>query len=384
MKSYDALIIGGGVIGASIAHHLAKKGLKKICVIDKGSPASGSTGKATGGYRAQFGSEINIRLSLLSKNKLISFKDETGVDPGYKPYGYLFAAQNDEEFTKLKMANSLQQSFGVDDAKLITAEDIKTLNPYIAHTSIIGGTFCQSDGFITPLNILKGYTEAAKRLGVEFIYSSEVTSINVKDGSIASVNTLNESYSAGVVINAAGAWAGRIGQLAGTDIPVKPLKRQVCRLAEENTIPENTPMTIWADNSFHFRMRDNHLILLMPSEPENNENFNTQPENKWLESVFTIANERLPATKNCHIDYSASWAGLYEISPDEHILLGLAPGFSNFYLANGSSGHGVMHSPAIGQLLSELILNEPLSIDISSLSPNRFNEGKSIKSIEFF
>ena len=382
MKTYDALIIGGGVIGASIAFHLAKKGFGYICVIDKGSPGSGSTGKATGGYRAQFGSEINIKLSLLSKKKLLTFHDETGIDPGYKPFGYLFLAQNNEEFTRLINANSLQKKCGVDDAVLVTTDEIKSLNPHIDYSNITGGTFCQSDGFITPLNILKGYTEAAKRFGVEFIYNSEVTSIEAKDGRITYVNTLNESYSAGVMINAAGAWAGIIGKMAGATIPVTPLKRQVCRILEENTIPENTPMTIWVDNSFHFRMRDNHLILLMPSPPEDNDDLT--PENSWLSKVFSTANERVPVTRNCHIDYSASWTGLYEMSPDEHILLGLVPGFRNFYLANGSSGHGVMHSPAIGQLLSEIITGEAAAIDVSSLSPNRFNEGKPISSIEFF
>jgi sarcosine oxidase, subunit beta len=382
MKTYDAVVIGGGVIGASIASHLAKKGFGKICVIDKGSPGSGSTGKATGGYRAQFGSEINIKLSLLSKKKLLSFQDETGIDPGYKPFGYLFLAQNKEELARLKDANALQKKCGVGDAVLVTTDEIKSLNPYIEYSNITGGTFCQSDGFITPLNLLQGYSESAKKHGAEFIYNREVTSIEAKDGRITHVNTLNESYSAGIVINAAGAWAGLIGQMAGATIPVTPLKRQVCRILEQNTIPYSTPMTIWVDNSFHFRMRDNHLILLMPCEPENNDDLS--PEKNWLRKVLAAANERLPLTNNCHIDYSASWAGLYEISPDEHVLLGLAPGFSNLYLACGSSGHGVMHSPAIGQLVSELIMDEANAIDISSLSPNRFNEGKPISSIEFF
>lgn len=382
MKTFDAVIIGGGVIGASIASHLAKKGFGKICVIDKGTPGSGSTGKATGGYRAQFGSEINIKLSLLSKKKLFSFQDETGIDPGYKPFGYLFLAQNEVELAKLKDANTMQKKCGVDDAVLVTSDEIKSLNPYIDYSNIIGGTFCQSDGFITPMNLLKGYNDSAKMIGAEFIYNSGVTSLEVKNGIISTVNTLNESYTAGIVINAAGAWAGIIGKMAGTGIPVTPLKRQVCRILEENTIPENTPMTIWVDNSFHLRMRDNHLILLMPSPPEDNDDLT--PENSWLSKVFSTANERMPMTRNCHIDYSASWAGLYEITPDEHILLGLAPGFSNFYLACGSSGHGVMHSPAIGQLLSEMITGEAAAIDVSSLSPNRFNEGKPISSIEFF
>lgn len=386
MKSADVLIAGGGVIGASIAYHLAVQGFKNILVMDKfPQPGSGSTGKATGGFRAQFGSEINIKLSLLSRSKLLSFKDELGVDPEFRQTGYMFLAQNENELTLLRNANSLQKSCGLTQAEIISIEDIKKINPYINNSGITGGAFCPTDGFISPLEILKGYTEGARRLGVTFAYGSEIKGFIVQGSNIESVITSSGKTDAKIIINAAGAWAGEIAKLAGADLPIKPLKRQVAAARGKDILPADLPMTVWTDNSFHFRMKDGKLILLLPSEPQNPDPFNTDVEDAWLDKVFSIAKERIPKINDTSIDKAGSWAGLYEMSPDEHVMLGLVPGLENFYLAGGSSGHGVMHSPAIGELLAGIISGEKdVAVDTSILSPDRFTENKPIKSIKFF
>ncbi len=385
MNSPAVTIVGGGVIGASIAYHLASKGFRNIKVIDQApKPGSGSTGKATGGFRAQFGSEVNIKLSLLSRQKLLSFKDEFEVDPHFQQTGYLFLAQNQNELNLLNQANVLQKSCGLNEAEIVSHYDIKKINPYIEHTGIIGGAFCKSDGFISPLKILEGYITAAERLGVKFEYETELKGFKIENGKIITAITNKNNIETEIVINAAGAWAGEIAKLAGANIPVKPLKRQAAVVKRKKLLPEDSPMTIWIDNSFHFRMRDRNMVMLLPLEPENKELFNTEIENGWLEKIFTIAQERIPILHSCVIDKSDSIAGLYEMSPDEHVLLGLAPELKNFYLANGSSGHGVMHSPAIGQLMAELIAGEKPSINIADLNPSRFIEGKPTKSIPFF
>jgi len=384
MKTADAVIIGGGVIGASIAWHLAGLGMKEILVIDKGNPGSGSTGKATGGFRAQFGSEINIRLSLLSRQKLLRFKEETGIDPGFLQNGYLFLAVSENEFALLKEANLLQRSCGLTETELVTIDDIKRLNPHINPNGIRCGAFCKSDGFISPLQILKGYTEGAKKLGVTFIYGEEVDSFDIENGKINSAATTNGRTSAGVFINAAGAWAGEIAKLAGAEVQVNPLKRQVAAVTGNDILSAELPMTVWIDNSFHFRMRNGKLIMLMPAEPQNPDPFNTDVEDAWLEKVFSVAVERIPKLNGLSIDKTASWAGLYEMSHDEHVMIGLVPGIENFYISGGSSGHGVMHSPAIGELAAGMITGENTKFDISILSPSRFIENKPINSIKFF
>jgi len=379
----DVIIVGAGVIGASIAYHLSLNGVKNILVVESNPEAGkGSTCRATGGYRGQFGSKINVQLSLISRQKLIDFKYEHGIDPGYLPAGYIFAAENTSEMTSLTLANSLQQSCGLRDAMLVSSDDIRKLNPHINSENILGGSFCQSDGFIKPMNILQGYINSAKNNGVEFLYNTKVTGINRSPSNIMSIETSNGTIKGDAIVNAAGAWAAEIAAFAGETLPVRKLKRQVCRIKEKNTLPENTPMTIWINSAFHFRMRDEHLILLMPDEPADNYDLNI--ETAWLERVFNTAKQKIFALKNCSIDTAASWAGYYEVSPDEHLILGRAESLNNFYYANGSSGHGVMHSPAIGELLANIICGKKNEIDTDILSTKRFSSGKTIEQIHFF
>ncbi len=379
----DVIIIGAGVIGSSIAYHLSLNGIKNILVIDSNPEAGkGSTCRATGGYRAQFGSKINVQLSLISCQKIIDFKYEHGIDPGYEPYGYLFLACTGEEMTTLTLANSLQQSCGLRDAMLVTVDDIRKLNPHVNPENILGGSYCQSDGFIKPMNILQGYIDSAKKNGVEFLYNTKVTGINRSPSNIMGIETSIGTIKGDVIVNAAGAWAAEISAFAGETLTVKKLKRQVCRIKEKNTLPESIPMTIWVDSSFHFRMRDEHLILLMPDEPADNYDLNI--ETAWLEKVFNTAKQKIPALKEYSIDYAGSWAGYYEVSPDEHLILGKAESLNNLYYANGSSGHGVMHSPAIGELLANIICGKKNEIDTDILSPKRFSSGNLIEQIHFF
>ncbi len=384
-QHYDIIIIGAGVIGSSIAYHLSINGVKNILVLD-GAPTSGSgsTSKATGGYRAQFGSEINIQLSLLARKKILKFKDEHGVDPCYQQTGYLFLAQTNEEMKNLTLANSLQQNTGVKDAVLVTTDDIEKLNPRINMQNIIGGSFSQSDGFINPMNILNGYISSSQKNGVKYLYNTSATGIKYSNHAIKNIETSTGKFSADIYVNAAGAWAGWLAGLADEYLPVKHLKRQVCRIQEKNTLPADTPMTIWVDTSFHFRMKDDHLILLLPCIPENNYNYDTTVEDSWLNKVLTVAKDKLPAVNALIADSEGSWAGLYEMSPDEHLILGKSSYLENFYYANGSSGHGVMHSPAIGELLANIICNKPNEIDSDILSPKRFTERKLIEQIHFF
>ncbi|HAX48114.1 MAG TPA: FAD-binding oxidoreductase [Ignavibacteria bacterium] len=385
IRTAEVIIIGAGVIGASIAYHLSINGFKDILVLDGASgPGMGSTGKATGGFRRQFGSKINIELSQLSGKKLIDFKDEHGVDPGYIKAGYLFLAQSPDEMKNLTQANALQQESGVKDAALVTVDEIEKLNPHINFSNITGGSFCGSDGFIDPKSILNGYVLSSQKRGVNFGYDKRVEKINYTGNRIESIETSTGKFSAEIFINAAGAWAGWLAGLATEYLPVKHLKRQVCRMKEKNTLPAGTPMTVWVDSAFHFRMKDDHLVLLHPDQPENNYNYDITVENSWLERVYKIAKEKLPAAKDCSIDTQACWAGLYEMSPDEHVILGRSDFLENFYYANGSSGHGVMHSPAIGELLAGAICGKKSDIDIDILSPRRFKEGKLIEQIRFF
>jgi sarcosine oxidase subunit beta len=379
MRSAEVVIIGGGVIGASVAYHLAARGCRDVLVLERGTlPGEGSTGRATGGFRAQFATPVNIRLSLLSREKLLAFRDETGVDPGFRQHGYLFIARSPAELDALLSTQSVQHECGVAEARAVSAEDVKRLNPAIETGGIVGGVFCPTDGFIRPLEILRGYTEAAARQGVRFEYGVALEGFRLdSNGRINDAQTTAGVIAAGRVVNAAGAWASRVARLAGAEIPVTPLRRQVAVTQPFDLLPEEMPMTIFVDDGFHLRVRDGRVLLLWPDEPKSDDAFNTSVEDAWVSEVVAKAHARVPCLKSAEIDRGSCWAGLYEMSPDKHALVGVAPGVENFYLANGSSGHGVMHSPALGQLLAEIILDgEATTLDVRALRPSRFDEGE--------
>jgi len=383
MDSADVVVIGGGVIGASVAYHLAARGCGKVRVLERGARAGeGSTGKATGGFRAQFGSDVNVRLSLLSREKLLRFSEELGVDPGYRPCGYLFLADSRESLATLLQAQAVQRAAGVD-ARAVTPEEAREINPALCVDGVAGGTWCATDGIIRPLEILRGYTEGARRLGVRIDYGVPVASIERAGDRVAAVRTPAGRIAAGAVVNAAGAWAGVVGRMAGVEVPVAPLRRQVAPTVPTEVLPDGIPLTIFVDDGFHARVRDGRVLLLWHDQPRAADPFDLAFDEAWLTGVTARAHRRLPCLRGVPVDRAACWNGLYEISPDRHVLLGRSGEVENVFLANGSSGHGVMHSPAIGQLLAEIVLDGAASsLDVHALRPTRFAEGEGIESPE--
>lgn len=325
-------IAGAGVMGCSVAYHLAARGVGDIVVVDRAPDfGGGSTPKATGGFRGQFDSEINVRLSLLSREKLRAF------DSGYLPYGYLFLATTEEELATLERAQRVQHAAGLAEARMVTASEARALNPAIGDASVIGGTFCPTDGFIRALKILKFYADSARALGVRFEFNREVD-VDRLDGDI--------------VVNTLGAWAGP---------PVQPVRRNAIATVPTDILPDTMPMTVWAGDWFHLRVRDGRVLLLWPDDPPID-------DAAWRERVLALTRERVPILRD--VPVGEQWSGLYEMSPDGHALLGRLR--DNVYIAAGSCGHGVMHAPALGQLLAELIVDGETSIDISALDPLRF------------
>lgn len=377
MRRAAVAIVGSGVIGASIAYHLAKRGVRDILVLDRGRvPGEGSTGRATGGFRAQFSSTVNVRLSLLAREKLRVFDEEIGVDPGYAPSGYMWIASTDDALDDLRAALIIQRSAGLTEAEELAAKDIGQLNPAVSLEGVLGGTWCPADGFIAPMQMLRGYIASATRGGVNFEWGIEVNEIVLgKDGSARELSTSRGPITVDAVVNAAGAWAGMIPCGTRGGPPVTPLKRQVAVSEPTEILPAAMPMTIFAESGFHLRVRDGRVLLIGPTPEAKDNSLETGADDEWVASVQAEAVRRVPLLRDLRIDRNACYAGYYEMSPDKHAIIGPAPSCDNLFFANGSSGHGVMHSPAIGQLLAEFICDGVASsLDVSELRPTRFSE----------
>ena len=369
----DVVVVGAGVIGASVAWHLSRLGVRTLLLEREPEPGKGSTGRATGGFRAQYGTDINVRLSLLSREKLRRFIDDTGVDPGYDPRGYLWLARTEAQLDILRGAQDVQRAAGLVEASMLDLRQIREVNPYIRIDGLAGAAFCPTDGYIRPLDILRGYLR-----GAQVRTSARVTGLRRRGSRIEAVQLADGSeIPAGAVVDAAGPWAGPVARLAGVDVPVAPLRRQVGSTVDTEVLPAAMPMTVWVEDAFHVRARDGRVLLVWPTPGDPRDPESTAVEQDWLEQVREKAAERVPALAGIPVDAARSWAGLYEMSPDHHALLGRAPECENLYLCNGSSGHGVMHSPALGQLLAEIIVHgQSRSLDVEALRPSRFAEGR--------
>jgi sarcosine oxidase, subunit beta len=379
MRTASVAVIGGGVIGASVAYHLARRGWRHVLLLDRSpTPGEGSTGKATGGFRAQYATPINVQLSLISRDKLRCFQEETGYDPGYLQAGYLWIASSQGELEVLRAAQLVQHRHGLAEATEVSPDDISRLTPAIRLDEVIGGTFCPTDGFIRPLNMLEGYLAAARRLGVVSEWQVEVTGLSRSpDGRVSSVQTSRGTVSVAAVVNAAGAWAAEVATWAGEDLPVTPLRRQVAVTVPTEILPATMPMTIFAGDGFHLRVRDGRILLLWPTPGVPGRPFDTRVDDDWIRAVVAKARQRVPNVGALAIDRAACWAGLYEVSPDQHAILGAAPACPNLFFVNGCSGHGVMHAPALGQLLAELMSDGvAATLDVAPLRPTRFAEGR--------
>jgi sarcosine oxidase, subunit beta len=378
MKSASVVIIGAGVMGASVAYHLGARGWRDVLVLDRsGGSGQGSTGAATGGFRAQYGTAINVRLSLMAREKFLRFEGEIGIDPGYVPAGYLWLAVKQTELEVLRAALKVQRAEGLLEAVEVGVDEVSRLNPAVKRDDIIGGVFCPTDGFIAPLQVLNGYLSAALRTGTRVEWNTEVTGlIRNGHGTIAAVETSRGRIDTDAVVNAAGAWAASVAHSAGLTLPVTPLRRQVATTVPCTLLPPGMPMTIFAGDGFHFRVRDGRVLLLLPTPGVPGRPFDVSVDQEWIAAITRITHQRVPALGEVAIDARSSWAGLYEMSPDKHAILGPTPGCGNLYLINGSSGHGVMHAPALGALLAEQISDGKFSsLDVTALRPSRFEEG---------
>jgi len=371
-KTADVVIIGGGIVGLSIAYYLALKKAGRIVLFEKGQLGEGSTSRCVGGIRTQFSTEINIRFSLESLKTFEQFGEEFGVNPEFKRIGYLFLATTDWEMEIFKENIKLQKKFNIP-VELLSPDEISARWPYLRIDDILGGTFCSWDGYAGPSEILSGFAGGAKRAGVKIYEGAEVTRISSEKGKVKGVKVGEEVISTSTVVNAGGPYAASIGEMVGIKIPVKPLRRQIFVTAPFHLTDCPFPLTIDFHRGWYFRQEGDGLLLSGPLDLEPSFNLNIDYEAMAETSENSMS--RVPVLEKARI--ARGWAGLYEISPDHHAILGRVPEVEGFILTNGFSGHGFQHSPAVGKVITELIVDgEATTIDISSLSLERFEKGE--------
>ena len=380
MRTAEVVIIGGGIVGSSIAYHLTAAGCRNVLVIERESAqGKGSTGKSMGGVRAQFSTPVNIQMSLYSIPFYAAFDERLGYPCGYRAQGYLFCATSEKHMAYLRKNHETQVRLGLNDARLISATDIAGMFPQLRSDDIVGGGFCSSDGFVDPYSAMNGFMACAIEHSAEIWKNATVTGIRRDGQGIAELETSKGPVSTRIVANCAGAWAAEIAGMAGVSLPVEPLRRMLVPTEPFDQFPHGAPMIIDMSNGFHFRPEGLGFLLAW-NDPEETPGYKTEFEPSFIEKILTRAADRVPAFENLAVNPKRAWAGLYEMTPDHHAILGPVPDVPGFFLANGFSGHGVMHAPATGKILSDLILDGRTSlIDASVLNLARFGEGRMIE-----
>ncbi|MFF7971402.1 FAD-dependent oxidoreductase [Streptomyces sp. NPDC007905] len=362
------VIVGGGVMGTSIAYHLARAGVRDVVLVERDELAAGSTSKAAGGVRAQFSDELNIQLGARSLEAFGRFEEEIGRDIGLHRVGYLFLLSTPEQVASFEAGVRLQNSLGVP-SRMLTPKEARRLSPLITTDGLLAAAHSPDDGHCTPEAVVHGYAAAARAHGARILRHTEVTGIELRGNTITAVTTTLGSIATDTVICAAGAWSRAVGAMVDVDLPVRPLRRQVAVTEPVPDLPPRLPMTIDFTTSLYFHAEGPGLLLGM-SDPDERPGFATDTHDRWIPRLCEAMQRRAPAL--LELRRTGGWAGLYENTPDHNALIGEAPSVSRFLYATGFSGHGFLQGPAVGEIVRDLYLGRVPFLDVRPLSAGRF------------
>ncbi|HHW45197.1 MAG TPA: FAD-binding oxidoreductase [Desulfotomaculum sp.] len=371
MNRHEAIIIGGGVTGCSIAYHLAARGMRDVAVLERAYLTSGATGRCGAGFRHQWGTRTNCLLAKHAIAKLENLAEELAYPGGVeiKQEGYLILAYTPKMVDQFKKNLALQKSLGID-ARWVIPQEAREIVPFLNTEGLLGATFCGKDGHANPFKVTDAYARAARRLGVKIHTYTEVRDIKI-EGSLKTVVTGRETFQAPIVVNAAGGHAADIGRMVGVDLPIVPERHQI--LVTEPVEPLLGPMIMCFYHNIYCQQSPHGSFIMGLGDPNEPKEYNLRSSWQFLTRMAQKAVYLLPVLKDLRV--VRQWAGVYDMSPDRQPVLGEVPEVPGFYVAAGFSGHGFMIAPMTGQLMAEMILGEPTTLPVDMFSLSRFNTG---------
>ena len=362
-------------MGASTAYHLASRGFKDVLLLERESFfGMGATSRCAGGIRHQFKTEVNIRLSQASLPMIDAFEEETGQSVLVQKCGYLFVLTLEKDVEVFRKTVELQHVLGVQ-TEWLSGDEVRQLAAPCVFPDALAGSFNAEDGLADPNSIVMGYINAALRYGAVCITDCSAIGIDVSNNQVRKVQTSLGTIETKTVVNACGPWSASLGKEIGLEIPVFPLRRQWFVSEALPQLPPTFPFVIDFAQSLYFHREGSGLLSGMSNHNEKfgeDQNVNSEWELEHIEAAI----QRMPLLENSGIQ--ARQAGLYEMTPDAHPIIGPTP-VEGFHLLSGFSGHGFMQGPICGKLMAEILIDgDATTIDVSMLDYNRFAEKRLI------
>jgi glycine/D-amino acid oxidase-like deaminating enzyme len=365
--SAGVVVVGGGVIGASIAFHLAEAEVD-VCLLERDQLAGGSTSRAAGGIRAQFSDPLNIAIGRRSIEAFERFGERPGAEIDLHQVGYLFLLDRPDHVAAFEASVALQNELGVP-SRLVSLDEVEELSPLAALDGVLAATFCPLDGHASPEAVTQGYAAGVRAHGGAIVTGCAVSGIELEGDGVAGVATSLGRIATETVICAAGVWSPEIARTVGVELPVQPYLREVGFTGPTVDLPSRFPLTIDFSTGFYFH-REGPGLLFGMADREQPAGFDAPTDPGWLEQVMEVAERRCPALLDMGI--AGGWRGYYEITPDHNALVGEAAAPRRFLYATGFSGHGFLQGPAVGEIVRDLVLEREPFVDVAALSAERF------------
>ena len=364
----EVVVVGGGVMGTSIAFHLAEAGVRDVVLLERDRLGSGSSAKPLGGVRATFSDPGNVLLGQRSLEAFEQFAERFSTDIGLRQVGYLFLCRSDAEVASVEASTALQQSLGAS-GRMITPAEAVALNPLLDRDALAGASFSPRDGYAEPARVVAAYATAFTSLGGRLHERTTVTGVETTGAAVSAVQTDRGTIRTDAVVCAAGAWSARLGELAGVELPVVPVRRQIGFTPQQGAPFPTVPFTLDLSTTLYFHNYPGGMLLGI-SNADELEGFGRAFDDAWVPAFDAAARVVAPSLVGRPLE--GGWAGLYENTPDHNAIIGVSRRLDGFFYATGFSGHGFLQAPAVGEVVRDLYRGVEPFLDVSVFDVSRF------------